>query len=92
MNTPHLEEDRRFGVREWVSGRWWIALAFSLIIILAVRSGTVGAPAQASARSHEASPEGPAGVNATPQPSVPAPIEAIHTTDTSDPALPGVSH
>lgn len=31
---------------EWMSGRWWIALSCSLIIIMMVRSSTVGAPFQ----------------------------------------------
>jgi hypothetical protein len=34
-----------------MGGGWWVALALSLIMIFALRSGTVGAPAQASVRS-----------------------------------------
>ena len=58
MSTPHFDETRRFGIREWMSGGWWVALAFSLIIIFVVRSGTVGAPAQASGRSLDSLPRG----------------------------------
>lgn len=65
MSAPHPEDYRRFGIREWMSSRWWLALAFSLVIILVLRSGTVGAPAQASVR---------------PLDSLPAPGSLISTT------------
>lgn len=32
---------------EWMSGRWWAALAVALAFILVARTGTVGAPAEA---------------------------------------------
>ncbi len=35
-----------FGVAEWMSRRWWVALSLSLLVILIARSGTVGAPTQ----------------------------------------------
>ncbi|QDV05036.1 hypothetical protein Poly30_05310 [Planctomycetes bacterium Poly30] len=57
MSTHHPEESRRFGIREWMSGRWWLALAFSLVVIFALRSGTVGAPAQASVRPLDSLPK-----------------------------------
>ena len=51
MSSKRSRSDRPFGVREWMGGGWWLALAFSLVVILTVRSGPVGAPAQASDRS-----------------------------------------
>ena len=32
---------------EWMSGRWWVALAVVMSFILVARTGTVGAPAEA---------------------------------------------
>lgn len=56
MRHAHHDEPRRFGIREWMGGGWWAALAFSLVIIFVMRSGTVGAPAQASVRSLDSLP------------------------------------
>ncbi len=60
MNAEEPQESfkvaPRFGVRQWMSARWWVALVLSLIIILVMRSGTVGAPAEASARSLDSLP------------------------------------
>ncbi len=53
MSRRTQQKDRPFGIREWMGGGWWIALALSLIMIFALRSGTVGAPAQASVRSFD---------------------------------------
>ena len=32
---------------EWMSGRWWVALAVTMSFVLVARTGTVGAPAEA---------------------------------------------
>lgn len=54
MSRKPQRTERPFGIREWMGGGWWVALALSLIMIFALRSGTVGAPAQASVRSLDA--------------------------------------
>lgn len=51
MSPQSDPENRRFGLREWMGDGWWAALILSLAMIFIVRSGTVGAPTQASANS-----------------------------------------
>lgn len=36
-----------FRATEWMSGRWWVAMAVAMSFILVARTGTVGAPAEA---------------------------------------------
>lgn len=39
-------KERSFGALQWMGTGWWVALAMSVVMILALRNGTVGAPGQ----------------------------------------------
>ena len=45
-----MKDPQAFRIRDWMSGRWWLALALAVFLIALGRMGTVGAPAQASMR------------------------------------------
>lgn len=50
------ESERPFGIRQWLGGYGWFALGLLAVMTLVLRTSTVGAPAQASARSFDSNP------------------------------------
>ena len=48
MSRRRPRKNSLFGLREWMGDGWWVALALSLIMIVALRNRPVGAPNQIS--------------------------------------------
>ena len=57
MSRRRRFRERSFGALQWMGGGWWAALGLSVVMIVALRSGTVGAPSPRSLPSADARAE-----------------------------------